>query len=100
MLEINEMWRLSKNYVLNALDSEKGPFFLFNLEDGTIFDLNLTSYFQLSLFDGKRTIEEIENLVVKKFASKNLNVVKKDFVYFIRDLIKEGILTKIKGGKR
>ena len=100
MLEINEMWQLSKNYVLNALDSEKGPFFLFNLENGTIFDLNLTSYFQISLFNGKRTIEEIENLVIEKFTSKNSNVVKKDFVSFIQNLIKEGILTKIKGGKR
>jgi len=94
MLEINEKWEISENYVLNALDSEKGPFFLFNLEDGTIFDLNLTSYFQLSLFDGKKTIKEIENLVIENFVSENLNVVKKDFVCFVQDLIKRSILTK------
>jgi len=52
MLEINEtkIWRIAEKFVLRKLDEEM--YWIFDVQDGDYFELNFTSYFILSCFDG------------------------------------------------
>ena len=66
MLELKEsnILKLADNYVLYKLDIDQGMYWLFNIEEGTYFNLNKISYFELSLFDGKTSYDEICEKVI------------------------------------
>jgi methyltransferase-like protein len=97
MLEIgkSEIWQIAEQYVLYKLDYGGGLFWLFDIEEGTCFDLNETSYFILSCFDGKTPTSKILQKVLSKYANENPEKVSNDFERLVNTLKKRGILSLV-----
>lgn len=109
MLELKEssILKLNDNYVLYTLDIDQGMYWLFDIEEGTYFDLNEVSYFELSLFDGKTSYKDICEKVISKYipiaiGSKDTHVITGDLKELLEKLHKKGIITTIKksGGEK
>lgn len=104
MLELKEssILKLNDNYVLYTLDIDKGMYWLFDIEEGTYFDLNEVSYFELSLFDGKTSYKDICEKVISKYNCKDTHVITGDLKELLEKLHKKGIITTIKksGGEK
>ncbi len=98
MLELKEsnILKLADNYVLYKLDIDQGMYWLFNIEEGTYFDLNEVSYFELSLFDGKTSYDKICENVISKYNSEDSQVIIEDLKELVENLHKKGIITEIK----
>ncbi len=75
MLEKNgvsdKIMRLADNVFLYRLDEEL--MWLFNTDTGEYWNLNETSYFALSQFDGKKTLDEFSQLYTKKYLEHGVN---------------------------
>lgn len=84
MLEITDLerWQISKRYTLRTLDVEKKLYWLFDIEDGTCFNLNDTSCFILQSFDGKSSISDVYQKVLSKYKEEDVDAVSKDFYEF------------------
>jgi len=102
MLELKEssFLRLADQYVLYNLDIAQGMYWLFDIEDGTYFDLNEVSYFELSLFDGKTSFGEIRKKVISKYKSENPHVVTNDLKELLDKLHKKDIIINIKNKEK
>jgi len=104
MLELKEssILKLADNYVLYTLDIDQGMYWLFDIEEGTYFDLNAVSYFELSLFDGKTSYKDICEKVISKYNCKDTRVITGDLKELLDKLYKKGIITIIKksGGEK
>jgi len=98
MLELKEstILKLADNYVLYNLDISEGMFWLFDIEEGSNFDLNEVSYFELSVIDGKNTYKEVCDKVILKYSDENFETVLKDLNELLDKLYKEGILVESK----
>lgn len=59
----NKALSLSDEYSLYKGDLKEKKYYLFNIVEGTIFTLNEVSYEMLTLFDGKKTIEDIISIL-------------------------------------
>jgi len=55
----NRVYALSNSYSLFKGEFNEEKYFLFNIEDGTIYRLNEVSYDMLLLFDGIRDINTV-----------------------------------------
>ena len=64
--------------MLFKLDIDQGMYWLFDIEEGSYFDLNEVSHFELSLFDGKTSFTEICEKVISKYNGEDLEVITKD----------------------
>lgn len=95
MLEIKEteVWRISERFVLHKLDEEM--YFLFDVKEGDYFELNSTSYFILSCFDGKTPLFKIRERVISKHPGVNHQEVGNDLEELLKKMAKEGILEPI-----
>ncbi len=97
MLEKNDMNRsvmtLAENQFLYKLDDTL--MWLFNTESGSQHNLNESSYFALSLFDGKKTVGEIRQLYVEMYLKSGVEetVLIEDFNSLLNQLITDGVLT-------
>lgn len=98
MLELKEsnILKLADNYILYKLDIDQGMYWLFNIEEGTYFDLNEISYFELSLFDGKTSYDKICEKIISKYNSEDSQVITEDLKELVKNLHKKGIITEIK----
>ena len=98
MLELKEssILKLADNYVLYKLDIDQGMYWLFDIEEGTYFDLNEVSYFELSLFDGKTSYDEICEKVISKYNCEDSRVIIEDLKELLEKLNKKGIITEVK----
>ena len=98
MLELKEasILKLADKYVLYKLDIDKGMYWLFDIEEGTYFDLNEVSYFELSIFDGKTSYDEICEKVISKYNCEDSNIIIEDLKELLEKLHKKGIITRIK----
>lgn len=63
----NKVYVLSNSYSLFKGEFNEVKYFLFNIEDGTIYRLNEVSYDILSLFDGARDIETVMKVFVNLY---------------------------------
>jgi len=63
----NKVYKLSESYSLFKGEFNEKKYFLFNIEDGTIYRLNEVSYDILSLFDGVRNVEKIIELFMNLY---------------------------------
>jgi len=61
---MDKIYSLSTSYSLFKGEFNENKYFLFNIEDGTIYRLNEVSYDILSLFDGIRNVEKIIELFI------------------------------------
>ncbi len=88
------IFRISDRYNLYKGDFKGHRFFLFNVEDGSIFRLNETSYDMLSFFDGEKTVGQILR-ELKKIYEVNEDNLRQDLFRLIdkwksKDILMEG----------
>jgi len=95
MLEVkeSETLKIAEQYVLYKLDVNGGLFWLFNIEEGSCFKLNETSFYILSCFDGKASISEIFQQLLSRYPTENPEKVSNDFTGIVKILKKENILS-------
>lgn len=97
MLEKNDVNKLAMmladNLFLYKLDDSL--MWLFNIESGEHYNLNEQSYFVLSLFDGKRTVDEIRQLYVERYSKSGVGEGEliEDFNSLLDHLISASVLT-------
>ncbi|MCJ7631020.1 PqqD family protein [Candidatus Bathyarchaeota archaeon] len=86
--------RLADNQFLYRLDDSL--MWLFNTETGEHWNLNEPSYFALSLFDGKRTVGEIQQLDFERYSQSGVSqeVIMEDFKSLIDQFITAEVITK------
>ena len=84
--------KLADNQFLYRLDDSL--LWLFNTETGEYWNLNESSYFALSLFDGKRTVGEICKLYVGQYSPSGVSqeVIMEDFKSLIDHLITANVI--------
>jgi len=84
--------KLNDNLFLYKLDDSLA--WLFNIENGEHYKLNDSSYFILSLFDGKITVNEIQEIYVKKYENEDIEkpILLKDFNELLDCLIRNNVL--------
>ena len=100
MLEKNSLNKsvmtLADNQFLYKLDDSL--MWLFNTDSGEYYNLNESSFFVLSLFDGKRTVKEIRQLYVDKYSKSGTDagVLVEDFNSLLDHFIDAHIITLTK----
>lgn len=100
MLETNKSdslrMELNDNLFLYKLDDSLA--WLFNIESGEHYKLNDSSHFILSLFDGKKTVDEIQKIYIKKYANEDVvePQLLKDFNELLDRLMRNNFLNTLK----
>ena len=100
MLETNKSdslrMNLNDNLFLYKLDDSLA--WLFNIENGEHYKLNDSSHFILSLFDGKKTVGEIQKIYIKEYANKDVEEPQllKDFNELLDRLMRNNFLNTLK----
>ncbi len=89
------VWKLSDDYALYRLDEKSKLFWLFNIQDGSSFNLNKTSYFILSCMDGKASLSEIQERVIAKFPNEDPQKITSDFRELIDKFITKKVLEQV-----
>ena len=92
----NEVYRLSDSYSLFKGDFNEVKYFLFNIEDGTIYKLNGVSYDMLCLFDGKKEVAKILSCFLNQYNGDE-EQIKSDFYKLVSSWLAKKIL--ISGGE-
>jgi len=94
MLEVKdpEILRIAEQYVLYKLDVNVGLFWLFDVQEGTCFNLNETSFFILSCFDGKTSTSEIFRKLLSRYPDEDPEIVSNDFKEIVVTLKKQNVL--------
>jgi hypothetical protein len=95
MLEIKQhsVLNLSKKYLLHEINEE--AFWLFDLEDGDVFELNASSYSILSCFDGRTPFNLIRDRMVSKYDGADSQEIVRDLKEFVTIMIDGNILESI-----
>ncbi|MFZ2410365.1 MAG: PqqD family protein [Candidatus Methanoperedens sp.] len=95
MLEVkeSETLKIAEQYVLYKLDVNGGLFWLFNIEEGSCFKLNETSFCILSCFDGKASISKIFQQLLSRYPTENPEKVSNDLKEIVEILKTENILS-------
>ena len=100
MLETNKInsvrMELNDNLFLYKLDDSLA--WLFNIENGEHYKLNDSSHFILALFDGKKTVDEIKKIYIKKYANEDVAepILLKDFNELFDRLMRNNLLSSLK----
>ncbi len=84
--------KLGDNYVLYKLDLESGMYWLFDVENGSYFDLNETSFFILSELDGKRNLSAIKARTIERYPEIDSNEISKDVDELVSRLLEKSVL--------
>ncbi len=94
MLGINDTdtLKLGDKYVLYKLDIETGMYWLFDIESGSYFDLNETSFYILSELDGKKTLADIKERTLETYPRIDSNEISKDIDELVSKLIEKKVL--------
>ena len=94
MLEVKdpEILRIAEQYVLYKLDVNEGLFWLFDVQEGTCFNLNETSFFILSCFDGKISTSKIFRKLLSRYPDEDPEIVSNDFKEIVETLKKQNVL--------
>ncbi len=104
MLETNKSdslkMKLNDNLFLYKLDDSF--MWLFNIENGEHYKLNNSSHFILSLFDGKKTVGEIQKVYIKKYANEGIAepILLKDFNELLDHLMRNNFLNTLKNNDK
>ncbi len=96
MLEIrdNDVIAISEDYSLYSLDLKQIKYWLFNVKDGSNFKLNEVSYFILSRCDGKTSIGQFKEELIKRYQQDNETIIG-DFEEFIVGCLDRQIVKKV-----
>ncbi len=94
-MKLAGVWKLADEYAIYRLDEESKLFWLFNIQDGSSFDLNKTSYFILSCIDGKTPLSKIHERLLSKFPNEDPQRISSDFGELIDKLINKKVLEQV-----
>lgn len=94
VLDDSDKLILEDRYVLYKLDIDEGLYWLFDVEEGSYFDLNNVSFFIFSQFDGAQTLGRVRDVTIIEFQDTDRDMVAKDFNELIQDAVTNGILSK------
>lgn len=96
MLEIteSEVPQIAENYILYNLDIGDGLFWLFDIQQGTCFKLNDTSFFILSNIDGKTPTREILKRFLSRYPDENPEMISQDFKEILEELKNRKVLCR------
>lgn len=96
MLEIekNKVFRILEKFVLHRLGDEL--YWLFDIQDGDVYQLNAVSYFIISCFDGKTSLQNILDKVELQYSRIEAQEVRGDFEELVQKLINAQILECLK----
>jgi len=90
-----EVYSLNNRYFLwKGEYVENIKYWLFDTEKGKIYKLNETSFTMLSLFDGRRTVEEILNVLMDIYDGHR-EQLKDDFKNLFEKWLKMAILVNL-----
>ncbi len=94
MLEVreSEILGIAEQYVPYKLDGNNGLFWLFDVKEGTCFNLNETSFFIISCFDGKTSTSEIFQRLLLRYPNEDQKIITNDFKELIESLKKQKVL--------
>ena len=84
---------LSSNYMLYKEDGEIEEYYLFNVGEGNVFQLNSASYDFLELCNGKHTKQEVYE-ELSKIYSTDVSVLRNDFSELYFHWIDSGIIVE------
>lgn len=92
MLEIEEniVLRIPKRFVLHEFNEEMH--WIFDMQDGDIFELNSSSYFMISCFDGKNPLHKILDTIILRYPDTNPQQISDDFKNLLNRMINEHVL--------
>lgn len=93
----NKVYTLSNSFSLFKGEFNKEKYFLFNIEDGTIYRLNEVSYDILALFDSVRDIEAVLLRFINLYQGEH-DRMKADFGKLLQSWIDKKIL--VIGGEK
>jgi len=88
-----EILRVAEQYVLYKLDVNEGLFWLFNINEGTCFKLNETSFFILSNIDGKTPTSKILQQFHSRYPDEDPEKVSNDFEEILKNLKRRNVLS-------
>ncbi|MBE3135840.1 MAG: PqqD family protein [Thermoplasmata archaeon] len=91
----NERMKLADDLFLYKLDESLA--WLFSIENGEYYKLNDSSHFILSLFDGKKTIGEIQKIYINKYFKEGIGepILLKDFNELLERMMRDNILINL-----
>lgn len=89
--QVDKAYKLSNNYSLFQGDFKESRYYLFNIEDGTIFRLNEVSYNMLSQFDGFKNTNEILSLLKDQYKVEG-DKIEADFKALLNIWLQKNIL--------
>ncbi|MBM7865393.1 PqqD family peptide modification chaperone [Heliobacterium gestii] len=92
----DKVYKLADRFSLFKGDFQEARFYLFNIEDGSMFRLNEVSYDMLSLFDGVTTVDAILSRLKSEYRA-DAQTIDRDFLTLIDSCLDKGIL--ISGGE-
>lgn len=88
-----EILCIAEQYVLYKLDVNEGLYWLFNINEGTCFKLNETSFFILSNIDGKTPTSKILQRFRSRYPDEDPEKVSGDFEEILEDLKRRNVLS-------
>ena len=94
MLDVieSEILQIAEQYVLYKLGIDDDLFWLFDIQEGTCFKLNNTSFFILSCYDGKTPTSEILQELLSRYPNENSEEIHNDFIEIVKTLKKQNVL--------
>lgn len=94
MLEIrqSEILKMAEQFVLYKLDVRNKLCWLFDIEEGTCFNLNESSFFILSCFDGETPVSEIRQKFISRYPNESPEKLSKDFEELLKTLKERRVL--------
>ena len=88
----SEILRIAEQYVLYKLDIDDDLFWLFDIQKGTCFNLNRTSFFILSCFDGKTPTSAIYQRLLSRYPNEDSEQIYDDYKEIVITLKKQNVL--------
>ncbi|MFA7468262.1 MAG: PqqD family protein [Desulfotomaculaceae bacterium] len=92
----NNIYRISNSYSLFSGEFKENKYYLFNIEDGTIYRLNEVSYTMLSMFDGVNDTAKIVESLKGEYEVDTIKI-ENDFYRLLNKWLENNIL--ISGGE-
>ena len=87
----NHIYAFAQHYVLQKGKEGEPDYFLFDLRNGKMFQLNKTSYAMLEAFNGERRLSEVVSLLANRFSTDS-TVIHNDLMIMISAWLVKGIL--------
>ncbi len=88
------VYEVMNRFVLYNFDLGDGRYWLFDIEEGSIFNLNESSYFILSCFDGENSLHQVYQSFRNRYPNQHEQTLLHDFAGFCNALIAKGVLVE------